>query len=38
VSTTFWLGLAVNLTVTLAVLGLHEVRTLRRRIPVAATI
>ena len=36
VSTTFWLALGVNLTATLAVLGLREVRTLRRRFPIAA--
>jgi hypothetical protein len=36
VSTTFWLALAVNLTATLAVLLLHEVRTLRRTAPVPA--
>jgi MFS family permease len=36
VSTTFWLALAVNLTATLAVLLLHEVRTLRRAAPDAA--
>jgi MFS family permease len=38
VSRTFWLALVVNLVVTLAVLLLHEVRTLRRGPAVVAAV